>query len=230
LEVFIPKVKELPIDDRPREKLTLRGAQSLSDAELIAILLRTGTKGKNVIEVAQKLIEKYNNLNLLSGQSLEALKKFPGIGKDKAATLVAAFEISRRADSQKKWYSNKKITSPSDIADIFIPLLRDELKEKFFVICLNSTNKIIKYEIISVGSLNSSVVHPREVFKVGIENSSANIILLHNHPSGNAEPSNEDINLTKKLVDAGKLLEIQVFDHIIIAGNNFTSLVEKRII
>ncbi|MEJ5350441.1 MAG: DNA repair protein RadC [Melioribacteraceae bacterium] len=224
------KVKELPVDDRPREKLILRGAQSLSDAELIAILLRTGTKGKNVIQIAQSLISKYGNLNILSMQTIDAIKKFPGIGKDKAATLIAAFEISRRADAQKKWFSNKKITSPSDVAEIFIPLLRDEVKEKFYVLCLNSANKIIKNELISIGNLNSSVVHAREVFKVAIENNSANIILLHNHPSGNPEPSREDISLTKRLVEAGRLLEIQVFDHIIIAGNNYTSLVEKRLI
>lgn len=224
------KVKELPLDDRPREKLILRGVQSLSDAELIAILLRTGTKGQNVIQIAQGLLNKYGNLNLLSTQTIESIKKFPGIGKDKAATLIAAFEISRRAAIQEKWFSNKKITSPSDIADIFIPLLRDEVKEKFFVICLNSSNKIIKHELISVGNLNSSVVHPREVFKVAIENNSANIILLHNHPSGNTEPSNEDIRLTKNLVEAGKLMDIHVFDHIIVAGNNYCSLVEKKVV
>lgn len=224
------RVKELPLDDRPREKLILRGAQSLSDAELIAILLRTGTKGKNVIQIAQSLISKYGNLNILSMQTIDAIKNFPGIGKDKAATLIAAFEISRRADAQKKWFSNKKITSPQDVAEVFIPLLRDEVKEKFYVICLNTANKIIKYELISIGNLNSSVVHAREIFKVAIENNSANIILLHNHPSGNPEPSLEDISITKKLVEAGNLLEIKVFDHLIIAGNNYTSLVEKRLI
>lgn len=108
--------------------------------------------------------------------------------------------------------------------------MRDEVKETFIVVCLNSANKIIRYEKISVGSLSSSIVHPREVFKVAIENNSANIILIHNHPSGNPEPSSEDINLTKKMTDAGKLMDIQVFDHIIIAGNNFTSMVEKRVI
>lgn len=175
-------------------------------------------------------MKKYGNLNLLATQSVSSLKTNPGIKKDKAVTLVAAFELSRRADSEKKWLSNKKISSPSDIAEIFIPLLRDEVKETFLVVCLNSANKIIRYEKISVGSLSSSIVHPREVFKVAIENNSANIILIHNHPSGNPEPSSEDISLTKKMVDAGKLLDIQVFDHIIIAGNYYTSLVEKRVI
>jgi DNA repair protein RadC len=224
------KVKELPIDDRPREKLILRGVQSLTDTELIAILLRTGTKGKSVIQVAQDLIKKSGGLNNLTSQTSEAIQMHLGIGKDKAAALIAAFEISRRVDTQKKLLSIKKITSPRDIAEIFIPLMRDKVKEEFYVVCLNSANKIIKTELISVGNLNASVVHPREVFKVAIENNSANIILLHNHPSGNSEPSNEDISLTRKMVEAGKIFDIQVFDHIIIAGNNFTSLVEKRII
>ncbi|MDQ7815486.1 MAG: DNA repair protein RadC [Melioribacteraceae bacterium] len=224
------RVKELPIDDRPREKLILRGPQSLSNAELIAILLRTGTKGKNVIEIARDLIKRYGSINLLATQNVDSLKTNLGIKKDKAVTLAAAFELSRRAASEEKWFSNKKISSPSDIAEIFIPLLRDEVKEVFIVVCLNSTNKIIKYERISTGNLNSSVVQPREVFKTAIENNSANIILIHNHPSGNTEPSNEDIRLTKSMVEAGKIMEIQVFDHLIIAGNNFTSLVEKRVI
>jgi len=224
------KVKELPIDDRPREKLSLRGVQSLTDTELVAILLRTGTKGKSVIQVAQDLIQKVGGLNNLTSQTSEAIQKQLGIGKDKAATLIAAFEISRRVDTQKKLFSIKKITSPSDIAEIFIPLLRDKVKEEFYVVCLNSANKIIRTELISVGNLNSSVVHPREVFKVAVENNSANIILLHNHPSGNSEPSAEDISLTRKMVEAGKIMDIQVFDHIIIAGNKFASLVEKRII
>ena len=224
------KVKELPLDDRPREKLILRGAQSLTDSELIAILLRTGRKGKAVVEIARDLINENTNLAVLASSSVEKLKRNKGIGNDKAATLAAAFEISRRISSQSKFFSDKKITVPEDVAEIFIPLLRDDLKEKFFVVCLNSANKIIKYEMISVGNLNSSIVHAREVFKVAIENNSANIILLHNHPSGNTEPSNEDISITKKIVEAGKIMDIQVFDHIIIAGNSFFSFVVKRII
>ncbi len=223
-------VKELPLDDRPREKLLLRGPQNLSDAELIAILLRTGKKGKTVIQIGQELITRHKNLAVLASISTTALQDVPGIGKDKAATLAAAFEISRRVSAQSKQIYNKKITSPNEVAEFFIPLLKDEVKEKFFVICLNSANKIITYDVISIGNLNTSVVHPREVFKKAIENNSASIILLHNHPSGNAEPSNEDISITKKLVEAGKIMDIQVFDHLIIAGNYFTSLVEKRVI
>jgi DNA repair protein RadC len=223
-------VKDLPLDDRPREKLTLRGAQNLSDAELIAILLRTGKKGKSVISVAQQLITTNRNLSVLASKTLSDLMKVDGIGKDKATTLLAAFELSRRIESQSKWLNEKKVTSPQDVADIFIPLLRDEIKEKFLLVCLNSANRIITHEVISVGSLNSSVIHPREVFKAALDHNSASIILLHNHPSGNPEPSNEDIAITKKIVESGKILDIPVFDHIIIAGNVFTSFVERRLI
>ncbi len=209
--------------------MILRGPQSLSDAELIAILLRTGTRNKSVISIAQDIIIKYNSLIQLSTKPINEIIKTKGIGKNKAATLLAAFELSKRIAVQTKWFSDKKITAPQDVADIFIPILKDELIEKFIVICLNTSNKIIRYEIISIGSLDSSLVHPREVFKVAIENSAKSLILLHNHPSGNKEPSNEDINLTKKLIEAGKIFEIPIFDHLIIAGNEFTSFVEKRL-
>jgi DNA repair protein RadC len=208
----------------------LKGAHNLSDAELVAILLRTGKKGKSVLEIAREIISNEGNLAMLATRTIDSLKKVDGIGNDKAATLAAAFELSRRILSQSKWLSNRKITSPQDIAEIFIPILRDEIKEKFIVVCLNSANKIIKHETISVGNLNSSVVHPREIFKVAIDNTSASIILIHNHPSGNPDPSNEDISITKKIVESGKILDIPVFDHLIIAGETYTSFVEKRLI
>ncbi|MDP1993850.1 MAG: DNA repair protein RadC [Ignavibacteria bacterium] len=224
------KVKDLPLDDRPREKLLLRGSQSLTDAELLAILLRTGTKGKSVVQVAYDLVERYGNLASLSTKSYSELIKTNGIKKDKAATLVAAFEIGKRTAIQSKWFSEKKITSPEDVAHIFIPMLKDELSEHFYIVCLNAANKIIRIDLISTGSLDSSIVHPREVFKVAIENSAKSIILVHNHPSGNPEPSNDDIAITKKLIEISKLMEITVFDHLIIAENKYTSFVEKRMI
>ncbi|MCG6913101.1 DNA repair protein RadC [bacterium BMS3Abin03] len=210
--------------------MVLRGPQNLTDAELLAILLRTGTKGKSVLSISQEIIKKEANLSVLASKSLESLMNIPGIGKDKAATLLAAFELSRRIQSQSKLFSNKKITSPRDVAEIFIPLLRDEVKEKFIVVCLNTANRIIKQEIISIGNLNSSVVHPREIFKVAIDTSAANIILIHNHPSGNPDPSNEDITITKKIVESGKIMDIPVFDHIIVAGSTYTSFVERRLL
>ena len=224
------KVKDLPLDDRPREKLLLRGSQSLTDAELLAILLRTGTKGKSVVQVAYDLVKRYGNLASLSTKSYSELIKTNGIKKDKAATLVAAFEIGKRTAIQSKWFSEKKITSPEDVAHIFIPMLKDELSEHFYIVCLNAANKIIRIDLISTGSLDSSIVHPREVFKVAIENSAKSIILVHNHPSGNPEPSNDDIAITKKLIEISKLMEITVFDHLIIAENKYTSFVEKRMI
>lgn len=227
---IILTVKDLPSEDRPREKLKKIGASNLTDAELIAIILRTGKKGKSVLSIAQELINKNINLAGLLAYSLADFQKISGIGEDKAITLLAAFEIGRRMQAQSKWSFDKKITSPKDIAEFFIPILRDEQKEKFIVVCLNSANKVKKFDVISVGSLNASIVHPREIFKFAIENSSASIILIHNHPSGNLEPSNEDINITKKLVEAGKILNIEVLDHLIIGGNAFTSLVEKRLI
>ena len=224
------KVKDLPDQDRPREKLLLRGAHNLTDAELIAILIRTGKKGKSVIEISQEIINRYKNLATVATLSPEKIKQISGIGNDKAATLCAAFELSRRIVSQKRNLLENSITSPADIADYFIPLLRDELKERFIVVCLSTSNRIIKYETISIGNLNTSIVHPREVFKLAIENNSANIILVHNHPSGNIDPSNEDIKITKQLVEAGKLMGIEVFDHLIIAGNNYCSFVDRKII
>jgi len=223
-------VKELPLDDRPREKLKLRGANSLSDSELLAILLRTGKKGRSVIEVAQDLISEFNDVSVLASKSIQSLQKISGIGQDKAATLVAAFELSRRIEAKNKWKINKKITSPDEIARMFIPILRDEVIEKFLVVVLGSSNKIANYKVISEGSLNSSVVHPREVFKFAVENDAASIILIHNHPSGNLEPSREDISITKKIVESGKMMDIPVFDHIIIGGNNYSSFVEKRLL
>ncbi len=180
--------------------------------------------------VAQEIINKYNNLSMLASVSLANLKKVEGIGKDKAATLLAAFELSRRIQSKSKWLFDESVTSPQKVADIFIPLLRDEVKEKFMVICLNNFKKIIKYETISIGNLDSSIVHPREVFRTAIDNNSKSIILIHNHPSGNLEPSREDIAVTRKMVESGKIIGIPVEDHIIIAGNSYTSFVEKRII
>ena len=179
--------------------------------------------------MAHELVNKHLNLAGLASLSLSELRKISGIGEEKAIGLLAAFEIGRRIQSQSKFRSDKKISSPGDIAEFFIPLLRDELKEKFVVVCLNSANKVTRFEVISVGSLNASVVHPREIFKFAIENSSASIILIHNHPSGNLEPSNEDVSITKKLVEAGKILDIKVLDHIIVGGNSFTSLVERHL-
>jgi len=191
--------------------------------------LRTGSKGKSAIQIGLELIKEYNNLANLSTRSLAVLQKVNGIKKDKAVSLLATFEIGKRIAMQTKWVSNEKITSPEMVANYFIPILANELKEKFYVVCLNTANKIIKNEEISTGNLDTSVVHPREVFKVAIENNSKSIIVVHNHPSGNTEPSQEDIQITKKLIESGKILDIPVIDHIIIAGNTYASFIERKL-
>jgi len=223
-------VKSLPLDDRPREKLVLKGPESLSDAELLAILLRTGMKGKTVIDVARSLLETHGNLAFLATKSLESLTKVDGIGKDKAAGLLAAFEISRRIAFRSKELNSFSISNPSDVGDLFVSLLRDETKEKFLVVCLNTANKIIKYEVITVGLIDECLVHPREVFKIAIDNNSKSIILIHNHPSGSLEPSAADISITRKLSESGKILEIRVLDHLIIGRNSFYSFKANNLI
>jgi len=224
------KIKSLPEDDRPREKLASKGPESLSDAELLAILLRTGMKGRNVIEVARDLLEEHGNLASLAGKTLPAITKVNGIGKDKGATLLAAFEISRRIGLRAKNFSEYQISSPSEIGEIFVPILRDEQKEKFIVVCLSTANKIIRYTVVSVGNLDTSVVHPREVFKIAIENNAKSVILVHNHPSGSVEPSSADISITQKLVEVGKVMQIPVLDHIIVGGNEHCSMLMKKLI
>jgi DNA repair protein RadC len=223
------KIQDLPSEDRPIEKLIHKGSNSLSDAELLAILLKSGLKGKSVIEISQEIIKEERNIAGLSLRSVKELAKIKGIGLKKAATVSAAFEIGRRIISQSKWLINQKFNSPEGFANALIPLFQSEVKEKFMVACLNKSNKLIDLKEIFVGSLDASIVHPREIFRVAIENSSAGIILIHNHPSENAEASDADIKITKQVIAAGKILDIQVIDHIIIAGNNYLSFVEKKI-
>jgi len=224
------KVKDLPKDDRPREKLLKHGAENLSKSELLAILLRTGAKGKSVMNISRDLIKKFGSLNNIAQKTAAELAKERGIGKDKAATLLAAFELARRMEFEKSSLEGKSITNPKDVARYFIPKLKSEVKENFLVVCLNTANKIIATVTISIGTLNSSVVHPREVFKVAIDNLAASVILVHNHPSGNLEPSFEDKKITEKLIEAGKIIDIKILDHIIIAGDNFFSFAEKGLI
>jgi len=208
--------------------LIQKGADSLSDAELIAILLRTGLKGQNVISLAQDIIKKFNGIGSLATKTLESLVTINGIGKDKAATLLAAFELGRRSCKSDNVILNKQVIEPSIVAEFFIPLLKDEQQETFWVVCLNSANKIINYQRITVGILNSVIIHPREVFKIAIENNAASIILLHNHPSGNSSPSEDDRYITKRMKETGKIVGIEVFDHLIISGNDFFSFVQKN--
>src|SRR5680860_193925 len=205
------KLKDIPKIDRPREKMEKYGPGKLSDAELLAILLRTGTKDLNVIKLSQKILQKFKEEGV-SEASVEELKKVHGLGVAKACEIVSCFELGRRKLKGKK---NSILLSPKDVWERMEDI-RGSKKEHFVVFYLDSRNQEIKRDIISVGTLNESLVHPREVFENAIKHNAASIILAHNHPSGDTEPSQDDIEITKKLVHAGKILDIKVVDHVIV--------------
>lgn len=223
-------IKKMPEYERPREKLIRYGSNTLSNSELVAILIRTGSKEHSALELANILLSHDNKgIRFLANCTVEELSKIKGIGKSKACQIIAAVEIGNRL-SRSLLEMKKRIKSPKDITDIFVKDMRYLEKEHFKVIFLNTKNEVITYETISIGSLNASIVHPREVFNRAIKKSSASLILLHNHPSGNPEPSKEDINITKRLIEAGRIIGIEVLDHIIIGDGNYYSLKENSLI
>ena len=224
-------IREMPEGDRPRERLKERGAAALTDAELIAILLRTGMKGQSAVQLAQVLIQKFVSLDALARASVEAIAGTKGVGETKAIQLKAAFELARRLSSGSR-DKQRSISSPEDAAAVLREDMRTLDREEFWVLLLNTKNGLIKKCPTSRGSLNASIVEPREVFKDAIAASAASVILVHNHPSGDPTPSAEDVTVTKRLVKAGELLNISVLDHIILghrtAGreHDFASLKE----
>lgn len=223
-------IKSWAEGDRPREKLLLNGRHTLSDAELIAILLRTGIKNHSAVDLAKQVLHHCNNnLSELSRLNIKELARFKGMGTVKAITVVAALELGRRRREEEA-LKKEKISSSADIVDLMQPHLADLIHEEFWLILLNRANHVITKIAISRGGISGTVVDPRLVFKAAIENNSSGIILCHNHPSGNTKPSNEDIQLTKKLRDAGKNLDINVLDHIIIAGASFYSFADEGVI
>jgi DNA repair protein RadC len=222
-------IKDLPLEERPRERLQRHGAQVLSDAELLAVLIRTGTRSESAIVLAQRILKGdggKSGLAYVVDSSVEELSKIKGIGTAKAVQLKAAVELGRRISAYNRG-QQVTITTPLDVKDLLMEEMRFLEREHFKTILLNIKNHVISIEDISIGSLNSSIVHPREVFKPAIRRSSASIILVHNHPSGDPTPSKEDIEVTSKLVEAGKILGINVLDHVIIGDNSFISLKEK---
>jgi DNA repair protein RadC len=220
-------------DDRPREKLVKHGAAKLSEAELLGMLFGTGTRTSDgpvsAIQLGRSLLHTFKTLHALSRRPLKELMRVSGIGLAKASTLMAAFEIARRIDAKGDG-ERVQVTSPKDVAEYFGPLMRDLKREVFKVAHLNTANVIIAEYTISEGGLASSIVEPRAVFEQAILDNAASVICLHNHPSGNPEPSREDIRVTRQLVEAGRLMGIPVHDHLIIAGTTFTSLAERGII
>lgn len=222
-------VKEMALQERPREKMLAKGEKSLSNSELLAILLRTGTKRKNAIELANYIINKdIQGLRYLQDMTIEELCEIDGVGLSKATMIKAALELGIRVAGIKP---NKcKIKNPWDIYKYYMASLRYQKQEIFKVVLLNTKNEIISDIDVSTGTLNSSLVHPREVFREAIKRSTNKIILMHNHPSGNIEPSNEDKNVTSRLIKCGELIGIEVIDHIIIGDGLYFSFKENMII
>ena len=208
-------IRDMPADERPRERLARLGAEALGDAELIAILLRTGTKGMSAVQVAQELVKKFRTLDALARAPLGDVAKVKGVGQTKAIQLKAAFTLARHL-RERAHERQPTVTVPADAAELVREEMRLLDRESFRVILLNTKNGFIKTCAVSLGSLNASIVEPREVFKEAISASAAGVILAHNHPSGDPTPSSEDIAITKRLMKAGELLGIAVHDHIIL--------------
>ncbi len=216
------KITDLPRHERPREKLIERGPTGLRDKELLAIILRTGYTGKNVIEVSSEILKKFPMKKLLA-MSYDDLLQIKGIDSGKACSLLAAFELTKRAMDVED--NNLPFINSARDAMAQLQELRTAKKEHFVVLYLNARNQLIHKETISIGTLNASLVHPREVFKPAIECLAASIIVAHNHPSGGCEPSEADVMLTGRLSDAGKLLGIELRDHLVVTGSDFRSII-----
>jgi DNA repair protein RadC len=212
--------------DRPRERLLNEGAEKLTNPELLAILLRTGTKDESVIQMSYNVLKEFEGLRMLQDATPDELMKINGIGQAKAVLLCAALELGKRL-GRMDLNENYIIRSPEDAAQYVMKEMRFLTQEHFVCLYLNTKNQILQRRTIFIGSLNASIVHPREVFKEGIRRSSASIICMHNHPSGDPTPSREDISVTERLVEAGKVLGIEVLDHIIIGDQRYISLKEK---
>ncbi len=223
------KISKWPKQDRPRERLLQQGAQHLTEAELLGILIGKGTKRKTAIDLARELLDRYESLENLFSRTPSELMKIKGIGSAKAATLFAAFQLVRRIQSEEK-RERPTFKRSSDVKERYLPLMRDLRKEVFKVLLLNRANRLIKEVTISEGTLDASIVHPREVFREALLESAAGVILLHNHPSGNPAPSEEDLRITRQLVEAGRVMGIKVYDHVILAGNDHCSLADEGLI
>ena len=225
------KILDFPKQNRPRERFLKLGPEVLSDAELFAILLRTGTRGKkgekgeNVIDMSNRLIKEYR-LDKLFECSLKELQEIKGIGPSKAMQILTIAKIQKRINQSK--HPIKKITCAEDVFNYFHERLKDKKEEHFYILMLDTKNNIINEQLISKGILDASIIHPREVFKPAIKNSASKIILVHNHPSGDPNPSNEDLEITEKLTNAGEEIGISVLDHVILGGDGWWNSKEKN--
>jgi len=218
------RIEDIPAGDRPSNRLLSNGAASLSNAELLSIILKSGSVAENAINLSQRVLSQFD-LKQLSAINVPQLMKIHGIKSGKAVQIVACFELARRLemfDGQSKF----KINSPEDVYRRLYPAMRESKKEHFVELCLDTKNQVIREDTISIGSLNANIVHPREVFRTALIESAAHIIVAHNHPSGDPTPSREDIDITKKLVETGKIMGIDVLDHVIIGDCRHFSMKE----
>lgn len=219
-------VHDLPKAERPRERLKQFGPEALSAQELLALIIGRGVSKKSVITIAQELLVKFGNIKAISEATIEELSQIKGIGFAKAVQIKACFELGKRKDLEPE-LKDFDIKDPQSVVKAIRASIKDKAKEHFKLILLNARNKILGVSTISIGSLNASIVHPREVFKDAIVHSAYSVVLAHNHPSGDPEPSEDDLKMTRKLVESGKILGIEVLDHLIIGKNAFYSFKEK---
>lgn len=223
-------IKDLPMEERPREKMISNGASFLSNAELLAILIGTGTRKKSSLDLANQVLSlETDGIRHLADCTPEEICEIPGMGIAKACQIISAIELGKRIATNPR---EKKISvnNPDSIANLFMEEMRYYKKEFFKVLLLNSKGEIISIEKTSIGDLNSTIVHPREIFYTPIRRSAAAVIFVHNHPSGNPIPSQEDIDVTNRLVEAGKILGIKVLDHIVIGDGTYVSFKDKQLI
>ncbi len=227
---YSKRITDWPKDERPRERLMKSGANSVSSAELIAILLGQGSAHNNAVDTAKHLLKEFNTLQGLANASLVELQKIPGIGPAKAVTLLAAFQLYRNMQHETAEQSITKFSEPAAVADIYIPIIGHLKKESFYAVLLDSKMKKIQDIEISRGILTESLVHPREVFNPAIRFNAKGLIVLHNHPSGVSKPSPSDRTITQRLIESGKILDIPLYDHLIIVENGYYSFRENGLI
>ena len=222
-------VHDLPLGERPRERLLKLGSEALSAQEILALILGRGIKGESVMVTSQKLLSHFGNLKGVANASVEELTQIRGIGPAKAAQIKAALELSRRLEADIGDKPQPIVKSPEDVVAVARRQLKGKKKEHFLVLCLDTRNKLINCKPVSIGSLDTSIVHPREAFKEAVSSSAASVVFVHNHPSGDPEPSKEDVELTKRLAKAGEIIGISVLDHIIVCDKSYLSLKARNL-
>ena len=222
------KIKDIPINDRPRERLINGGVDILSDEELLAVIIKTGTRELSAKDLSGLILSKVKGINNLNEYNLEKLKSIKGIGEAKACLILACIELSKRMNREVLNINNTKFTNCEIVYNYYKNIIGDKKQEYFYCIYLDNNKKIIKDKLLYIGTINYSIVHPREVFKEAYMLSASAIICVHNHPSGNVLPSKQDLELTKNLISIGNLLGIKVIDHIIIGNNNYYSFLENN--